>query len=106
MDEQVTLAAEVRATLPSVVQAYLAYLEDQVAHLREQIPPLQATVAKLQAQMADLQARAAQNSGNSSRPPSSDPPDARPYPKRKPSGRKKGAQTGHLGHTRVQLSDE
>jgi transposase len=64
---------------------------------------LQVTVTKHQGQIADLQARAHQNSGNSSRPPSSDSPGVRPHLKRKPSGRKRGGQQGHPGHARIQL---
>jgi transposase len=103
MDEQPTLRAEVRASLPPIAQAYIAFLESQIALLRDQVAALQATVTKLQGQIADLQARAHQNSGNSSRPPSSDPPGARPHLKRKPSGRKRGGQKGHPGHARIQL---
>lgn len=90
MDEQPTLPAEVRASLPPVVQAYVAFLESHIALLRDQV--------------AELQARVRQNSGNSSRPPSSDPPGARPKPKRKPSGRKRGGQKGHPGYARSQLA--
>lgn len=90
MDEQPTLPAEVRASLPPMVQAYVSFLESQIALLRDQ--------------MADLQARSHQNSGNSSRPPSSDPPGVRPRLKRKPSGQKRGGQKGHKGHTRMQLA--
>ncbi|HEX2191013.1 MAG TPA: DUF6444 domain-containing protein, partial [Longimicrobiaceae bacterium] len=39
---------------------------------------LRAQVATLQAEVAELRARLAQHSGNSSRPPSSDPPGAPP----------------------------
>jgi transposase len=106
MGEQPTVPAEVRASLPPIVQAYIAFLESQIALLRDQVATLQATVAKLQGQMADLQARAQQNSGNSSRPPSSDPPGARPHLKRKPSGRKRGGQKGHPGHARIQVGAE
>ena len=81
MDEQPTLPAEVRASPPPTVQAYLAFLEGQIALLHRR--------------MADLQGRAHQNSGNPSRPPSSDPPGARPHLQRKPSG-----------HTRIQLGAE
>jgi transposase len=106
MDEQPTLPAEVRASLPPIARAYIAFLESQAALLRAQVAALQATVSKLQGQMADLQARASQNSANSSRPPSSDPPGARAHLKGKPSGRKRGGQKGHPGHTRIQLGAE
>jgi transposase len=103
MDEHPTLPAEVRASLPPIAQAYIAFLESQIALFRDQVAALQATVTKHQGQITDLQARAQQNSGNSSRPPSSDPPGARPRLKRTPSGRKRGGQEGHPGHTRIQL---
>jgi transposase len=106
VDEQPTLPEEVRSSLPPLAQAYIVFLENQVALFGGQVTALQATVAKLQDQMADLQARAHQNSGNSSRPPSSDPPGPRPHLKHKPSGRQQGVQAGHPGHTRIQLTAE
>ena len=60
-------------------------------------------VQTLQARVADLEARLSQYSGNSARPPSSDPPSAPPRPKRTPTGRKRGAQPGHPGHQRELL---
>src|SRR5579862_1938071 len=55
---------------------------------------------ELQAEVRRWRDAAAQNSTNSSRPPSSDRPES-PKPKslRKRSGRKSGGQPGHPGHT-------
>lgn len=106
MDEQPTLPAEVRASLPPIARAYIVFLESQIALLRDQVTELQPTVTGLQRQIADLQARAHQNSGNSSRPPSTDPPGARPHLKHKPTGRKRGGQKGHPGHSRIQLAGD
>jgi transposase len=63
------------------------------------IEGLRAEVVGLKAQVADLERRLAQNSRNSSRPPSSDglakPPATKSL--RRPSGRKPGGQPGHNG---------
>src|SRR5829696_8162171 len=78
--------------------AQLAQLDQAQARLLQ----LQEQVAQLQAQVAALTARLNQNSQNSSRPPSSDPPRA---PKRPPtpprSHRKRGGQPGHRGAFRL-----
>lgn len=61
---------------------------------------LQAQVDALRAELAELRARLDQNSSNSSRPPSSDPP-WKPKPNRnRPSGKKRGGQPGHPGQRR------
>jgi transposase len=104
MDEHSTLTAEVRASLAPIVQAYVASLERQILLVRDQVATLGAALTKVQGELADAQARLHQNSGNSSRPPSSDPPGPRPYLKRKPSGRKRGGQKGHPGHARIHLA--
>jgi transposase len=106
MDEQPILPAAVRASLPPVVQAYVVFLEEEMTVLRDQVTMLHAAVATVQGQLADAQARAQQHSGNSSRPPSSDPPAAPPRPKQPSSGRTRGGQKGHAGHTRFQLSTD
>ncbi len=71
---------------PPTVQAVVLALLTQLQHL--------------QTQVADLQAQLTQHSGNSSRPPSSDLPNAAPRPAQAPSGRKRGAQPDHPGHHR------
>src|SRR5437763_4504249 len=85
MDEIGSLPDEVRATLPAVVAAYIAALE--------------AAVQTLTTRVAALEARVGQNSSNSSRPPSSDPP--RPAAQREPGRRRAGGQPGHRGTFRV-----
>src|SRR5262245_15582958 len=81
--------------------------------LWDQLPPhLQAAlwvmvegyerrIAALEAEVAELKERLTQNSQNSSRPPSSDGPQVKRQPPRPPSGRKRGAQPGHLVHRRA-----
>ena len=60
---------------------------------------------RLQARVEELERQLGQNSQNSSRPPSSDPPSVSRREKKK-SGRKPGGQPGHKGHQRELLSPE
>lgn len=71
--------------------------------LLEENRTLKAQVAELLARVAELEARLGMNSRNSSKPPSSDPPNVAARPKKKPSGRKRGGQPGHKGTTRPLL---
>lgn len=57
---------------------------------------LQAVVAALQEQVRELTERVNRNSGNSSRPPSTDPPWQR-RPRKPSTGKKRGGQQGHTG---------
>lgn len=67
-----------------------------IAEMRRQIESLQRRVA-------ELEARLGQNSSNSSVPPSANPPSARPPVVKRPTGRKRGGQPGHEGHSRQRL---
>ena len=58
------------------------------------------------AEIAELKARLGQNSSNSSRPPSSDPPSAPKRPEREPTGKRRGGQPGHKKHERRMLPPE
>jgi transposase len=64
-------------------------------------------IAQLQAEIAELRGQLGQNSRNSSKPPSSDSPFAKPAPRslRSKSGRKPGGQQGHPGSTLAQVAD-
>ena len=72
---------------------------------RQLIQQQQALIAELQEQVRELTARLNQNSSNSSRPPSTDPPGAQRRPK-PPTGRKRGGQPGHRGTTRCSFPRE
>jgi transposase len=80
--------------------ARIVKLEAQVALLIEEN-------ARLRARVAELEAKLAQNSSNSSRPPSSDSPaDRQARPGKEPTGRPRGGQRGHKGWKRNLLPPE
>jgi transposase len=88
------------------------------AELWDQIPPaakaailalVQQYEQRLQAvqkQVDDLQHRLNQNSTNSSRPPSSDPPHVKRPPPKPKTGRKRGGQPGHKRQQRALVPPE
>lgn len=87
MSELPSLPDAVRVGLAPEVAAYIAALE--------------AAVTALQARITELEARLGQNSTNSSRPPSSDPPGTRRAPPLPKGSRRPGGQPGHRGHFRT-----
>lgn len=60
----------------------------------------------LQVQIAELKAKLGTNSGNSSKPPSSDGPGTRPGRGRTPSQRRRGGQPGHTGAQRALVAPQ
>jgi transposase len=88
MDSQLPFPPEIWERTPPEVQAYISALERRVA-------ALEATVQQWREQVQ-------QTSRTSSRPPSSDPPQALGQrPRREPTGRRPGGQPGHAGQARV-----
>jgi transposase len=85
--ERPTLPPELRTDLPPAVLTYIRWLEAHVAHL--------------EARLADLEAAVGQNSTNSSRPPSTDPPAVKRAPPKVKSGKAAGGQPGHPKHRRA-----
>jgi transposase len=77
-----------------------------VATLRLENAALRAENAVLQERIRELEARLGQTSANSSRPPSSDPPQTPACPKAPPSGWRRGGQPGHRGAYRALLPVE
>jgi transposase len=94
---------ELWATLPAPDPARLL---EQLATLRLENAGLRAQNAALQERIRELEAQLGQNSSNSSRPRSTDPPQAPPRPKAPPTGRKRGGQPGHRGAFRGLLPVE
>ena len=64
-------------------------------------------IARLEAEIAELKRQLGHELANSSKPPSSDSPFAKPAPKslRRKSGRKPGGQPGHPGSTLALVAD-
>jgi transposase len=81
-------------------------LRGQLAQALQAVATLQAEVRTLRAEVVELRAQLGQNSSNSSRPPSSDPPGAVPRRSREPTGKPRGAQPGHKKHERRMLEPE
>ena len=77
--------------------------EDVIAR---QSPEAQAIIRLLLARIEALEARLNKTPRNSSLPPSSEHPHAKPAPPRKPSGRKPGGQPGHPKHERTLIPSE
>src|SRR3954451_10464963 len=84
------IPAELWDRIPPEAQAAILALVQQYEQL------LQA----LQKQVDELRQRLNQNSTNSSRPPSSDPPHVKRRPPKPAAGRKRGGQPGHARHHR------
>jgi len=74
--------------------------DDRIEELLAQNAALMAQVEKLTARVAALEDKIRKSSRNSSKPPSSDGPQAPARPKKPPSGRKPGGQPGHQRHER------
>ena len=88
MDSQIPFPPEIWERIPPEARAYIRALENRVA-------ALEATVQQLREQVQ-------QTSRTSSRPPSSDPPQALgKRPRREPTGRRPGGPPGHEGQARA-----
>jgi transposase len=92
--------------LPDLDRFSVAEKDELIRRLWAHVGELTAQVRALQAKVLELEARLAQNSRNSSKPPSSDGP-SKPKPKslRKPGERPTGGQKGHKGHTLEKVAE-
>jgi transposase len=100
MDTEPALPQEIWERTSAEAQGYIRALEARVAALEAMVQHLQATIQQ-------LTERLQQTSRTSSRPPSSDPPQAGgKRPRREPTGRRPGGQPGHEGQARAMLPVE
>ena len=93
MDRPAALPPDIWARIAPEAQAYIRTLAGRVETLTTMVHALQKQVGTLQEQRH-------QTSQNSSRPPSSDPPQTQRL-RRPRSKRRRGGQPGHPGHTRI-----
>ena len=100
MDTTPALPQEIWERTPAEAQEYLRALEARVDVLEVMVQHLPATIQQVTEQLQ-------RNSRTSSRPPSSDPPQALGQrPRREPTGRHPGGQPGHEGQARALLPVE
>jgi len=102
LDGQPLLTPDVWQGTPAAAQAVIVLL----APLATVVPQLMHQVEGLHARVRELEARLGQNSSNSSRPPSSDPPQAPRRLASAPTGRARGGQPGHVAHQRPLVPPE
>ena len=90
---QIGIPPELEAEMTPAVRAFVELLLTRVV--------------RTEAEVVELKRRLGMNPQNSSLPPSSEHPHAKPpLPKRKPSGRKQGGQKGHSKHERTRVPPE
>jgi transposase len=89
--------------LPAGLAVDAASWEQTPLVVRQWVVHLFAVIQQQEARIAALEARITQNSSNSDRPPSSDPPFAK-QPVSSPTKGTPGAKPGHSGHRQVLLT--
>ena len=86
--------------------AALAERDERLAAMEAQVSVLTKQLTAVLGRVAELEAQAKRNSGNSDKPPSSDPPGQKPLRTNKPTGGKPGGQHGHEGRTNTPFAAE
>lgn len=89
---KLTIPPEIAAEMTPAVRAFVELLLKRIE--------------TLEAEVAELKQRLNRSPQNSSLPPSSQHPHAKPAPPRKPSGKKPGGQPGHLKSERALITTE
>src|SRR5712664_1766032 len=92
MDAPAPLSPDVFASLPPAVVALIQWQTEQIE--------------RLSARVAELEARLGKDSTNSSKPPSTAHPHAKPPSSKPKSDRSRGGQPGHCKHERALIPAE
>jgi transposase len=77
-----------------------ASVRQLVVQLGLKIEQLEQHLKELQSSNEQMTEKVNRNSENSHSPPASDPPNVEKTKKKKPTGKKRGGQPGHPGHSR------
>ncbi len=96
---EIVVTDEMMASWPPDAQAVVRLLLERNARL-------EVRIAELEAEVADLKARLAKNSQNSSLPPSSGHPHAKPSKQSIRKAKRRGGQPGHPKHERALIPSE
>jgi hypothetical protein len=103
---EIKVTEEVIARQPAEAQAIIRALLAQNAALTEHVAALNEQVAALKREVAELKDRLGKSPQNSSLPPSTQHPHAKPPAAKPKSKRKRGGQPGHPKHERALLPVE
>lgn len=82
------------------MQQIMPQLQKQIERQHKQIEQQQKEIEQQQKRINQLEEQVGKNSRNSSKPPSSDPPNVKKPPPKAKGKRKRGGQPGHKGHGR------
>ena len=85
---------------PTSVQTLVYTMLTAVEEMQQIMPQLQKQIEQQQKRINQLEEQVGKSSRNSSKPPSSDPPNVKKPPPKAQGERKQGGQPGHKGHGR------
>jgi len=100
-----TISGSAFDALPASIRSYIRYLEATIQQQQIQIQQQQVRIQQLEVRVHELEARLSKDSSNSSKPPGSDGLKKKTKSLRVKSGKKQGAQQGHVGKGLAQIGN-